>query len=313
MIIDFHVHVLPPEDMAAFTGTQFHRNIGASNRPPPTTIENALEAAKIGGVDITVISNPLHNLRDMDRKQQLERCQRQNRFNAECQAKYPSIVGMASTVPWGGEEFLREFEHAVKVDGLKGAWITSSLQGHYPDDDEAMPFFALAQDLDVPVVIHPPSVGFGEERMRDYRLASSVGRPMDGALAIARLIVRGVFEKFPKLKLVGSHLGGGICEMIGRMDYAYNLQEEAFFLGSYEPMMIKHPPSHYLKMMYLESTCYHLPAARCAMETVGVDHFIFGTDAPPLKSLKQEGVDLINKLGLSDADKNKVYYENAKR
>ena len=78
MIIDFHVHVLPPEDMPGFTGTGFHRNIGAVRHGSvPTTIENALEAAKIGGVDITVISNPLHNLRDMDRQQQLERCQRQ--------------------------------------------------------------------------------------------------------------------------------------------------------------------------------------------------------------------------------------------
>ncbi len=149
--------------------------------------------------------------------------------------------------------------------------------------------------------------------MQDYRLASSVGRPMDGALAIARLIVRGVFEKFPTLKLVGTHLGGGICEMIGRMDYAYRLQDEAYFLGSYEPMLIKHPPSHYLKMMYLESTCYHPPAARCAVDTVGVDHFIFGTDSPPLFVLKKEGVDLINKIGLTDEEKNKVYYENAKR
>jgi hypothetical protein len=83
MIIDFHVHVLPPEDMPAFTAAGFHRNIRASKAGAvPTTIENALEAAKIGGVDITVISNPIHNLRDMDRKQQLERCRRQNRFNA---------------------------------------------------------------------------------------------------------------------------------------------------------------------------------------------------------------------------------------
>jgi len=314
MIIDFHVHVLPPEDMAAFTGTQFHKNIGARHKPSPTTIENALEAAKIGGVDITVISNPIHNLREMDRQQQFERCQRQNRFNAECQDKYHgAIVGMASTVPYGGDKFLRAFERAIREDGLKGAWITSSLQGQYPDDDEAMPFFQLAQELDVPVVIHPPSVGFGEERMRDYRLASSIGRPMDGALAIARLIVRGVFEKFPRLKLVGTHLGGGICEMIGRMNYAYRLQEEAFFLGSYEPMLIKHPPSHYLRMMYLESTCYHVPAARCALETVGADHFIFGTDAPPLKSLKQAGVDVIRALKLSGDDEQKVLAGNAKK
>jgi aminocarboxymuconate-semialdehyde decarboxylase len=163
------------------------------------------------------------------------------------------------------------------------------------------------------VVIHPPSVGFGEERLRDYRLASSVGRPMDNALAIARLLVRGIFERFPTLKLVGTHLGGGICEMIGRMDYAYNLKDEAHFLGSYEPLLIKHPPSHYLKMMYLESACYHPPAARCAVDTIGVDRFIFGTDAPPLKSLKKQGVDIIKQIGLSAADEEKVYCANAKR
>jgi aminocarboxymuconate-semialdehyde decarboxylase len=253
-------------------------------------------------------------MRDMDRNQQLARCQLQNRFHAEMQNKYAGkIVGMAATVPYGGDPFLREFERAIKQDGLKGAWILSSLQGSYPDDDDAMPFFQLAQELDVPVVIHPPSVGFGEERMRDYRLASSVGRPMDGALAVARLIVRGVFEKFPKLKLVATHLGGGICEMIGRMNYAYRLQDEAFFLGSYEPMLIKHEPLHYLKMMYLESTSYHVPGARCAFETVGADHFVFGTDSPPLFVLKKEGVELIKQMKLSPVDENKVYYENAKK
>jgi len=314
MIIDFHTHVFPPEDFESFTSTGFHKNVGAKKGRPPATIENVLKAAEIGGVDISVISNPIHNLRDMDRSQQLARCHRQNRYNAEQQSKYPGkIYGMASTVPYGGDPFLREFERAVKEDGLKGAWIMSSLQGSYPDDDDAFPFFQLACELDVPVVIHPPSVGFGEERMRDYRLASSVGRPMDGALAIARLIVRGVLEKLPNLKVVGTHLGGGICEMIGRMDYAYRLQDECFFLGSYEPMLIKHQPSHYLKMMYLESTCYTVPGARCAVETVGTDHFVFGTDSPPLFVLKREGVELIEKMGLSPEDKSKIYYENARR
>jgi hypothetical protein len=70
--------------------------------------------------------------------------------------------------------------------------------------------------------------------------------------------VRGVFEKCPQLKPVASHLGGGICEMIGRMDYAYNLQEEAYFLCPYEPMLIKHPPSDNLKMMYIDR-----PATGC--------------------------------------------------
>lgn len=118
------------------------------------------------------------------------------------------IIAFASSAPCGGDEFLKELERAVAGDGLKGVWVTSSLQGAYPDDDTARPFFKLVTDLDIPVVIHPPSIGFGEERMNVYRLASSVGRPFDNALALARLIVRGIFEQFPSLKLVGSHLGG---------------------------------------------------------------------------------------------------------
>ena len=303
MIIDFHTHVLHPD----------YRYDSFWHGRCPMTIETVLEAQEAGGVDISMISNPLHELKNLDAAGQLQCVSAHNRYFAELQAKHPSIFGFACAVPWGGDKMLREFERAVNQDGLKGAWVLSSLPGHYPDDDDAMPFFQLATELDVPVVIHPPSVGFGEERLNIYRLASSVGRPMDGALAIARLIVRGVFERFPTLKLVGTHLGGGICEMIGRMDYAYELQDEAFFLGKYEPMLIKHPPSHYLKMMYLESTCYHLPAARCAYETVGADHFIFGTDAPPLWKLKTRGVQMIRDMKLTQADEQKVFCDNARR
>jgi aminocarboxymuconate-semialdehyde decarboxylase len=303
MIIDFHTHVMPPQ-MAADP---------VWRGKCPMTIENVLEAAKAGGVDRTVISNPAHELRHMDADQRLKTVRMINEYLASLTVKHDNIYMLASTVPYGGEPFLKELERAVREDGAKGVIILSSLPGHYPDDDEALPFFQLLTELDIPVFVHPPSVGFGEERLNIYRLASSVGRPMDGALAISRLIVRGVFEKFPKLKLVASHLGGGISEMIGRMDYAYNLQEEAYFLGPYEPMRIKHPPSHYLKMMYLESTCYHAPAARCALETVGADHFVFGTDAPPLKPLKKAGVEMIRSLKLAPADEAKVFCDNARK
>jgi len=303
MIIDFHTHVMPPEMAAA----------PVWRGKCPMTIENVLEAAKEGGVDRTVISNPGHELRHMDGGQQLKTVCMINQYLTSLAHKHDNIYALATTVPYGGEPFLKELERAVKEDGAKGVIILSSLPGHYPDDDDALPFFQLVSELDIPVFMHPPSVGFGEERLNIYRLASSVGRPMDGALAISRLIVRGIFEKFPSLKLVASHLGGGICEMIGRMDYAYNLQEEAYFLGPYEPMLIKHQPSHYLKMMYLESTCYHAPAARCAMDTVGVDHFVFGTDAPPLKPLKKAGVAIIRSLKLAPADEAKVFSGNARK
>lgn len=304
MIIDWHTHVHTPEQAAA----EFWQG------RCPMTIDNVLAAQDQAGIDMTVISNPFHELRHMEPAEQLAGIGELNRYLAEQQDTHGGkIVAFASCAPCGGDEFLKELERAVTGDGLKGVWVTSSLQGAYPDDDEARPFFKLVTDLDIPVVIHPPSIGFGEERMNEYRLASSVGRPFDNALALARLIVRGIFEDFPTLKLVGSHLVGGICEIIGRLDYAYELQEEAFFLGTYEPMLIKHAPSHYLKMMYLDLVCYHAPAARCGIETVGADHILFGTDAPPLTVLKPRGLKMVDELGLDAADKDKVLGGNARK
>ena len=304
MIIDFHTHVYPPKQQAS------PRWEGKC----PMTIENVLAAQERHGVEVSVISNHSPYLRDSDPDFILSEHKEINRFLAEQQHKHPGkIYALAASVPNGRDDFLKELERAVKVDGMKGVMIRASHQHVYPDADVAKPFFKLCTDLDVPVVIHPPPVGYGEESMNDYRLASSVGRPQDNCLALARLIVRGIFEQFPTLKLVVTHLGGGICEVIGRMNYAYALQEEAFFLGSYTPMLIKRPPIDYLKMCYLDTVCYHLPAVRCVVDTVGADRTVFGTDAPPLTVIKGDGIQMVRDLELSAADEEKVFSGNAKK
>ena len=109
MIIDFHTHVLSPEDQDKYTTSKFHQTVLASRdfgRRHPATIDNVLEAAKIGGIDVSVISNPLHDMRDMDRGQQLETVRRHNRYMAHLQQKHDSIYAFASTVPCGVRTFL---------------------------------------------------------------------------------------------------------------------------------------------------------------------------------------------------------------
>ena len=116
-----------------------------------------------------------------------------------------------------------------------------------------------------------------------------------------------MFEELPTLKFVASHLGGGICEIIGRMDYAYELRDNPLILGPYgPPLYITRKPSEYLRNIYLDTVAYHAPAVECAIKTVGVDRLIFGTDSPQLIALKQRGLDLIDELGLNAADKEKV-------
>jgi aminocarboxymuconate-semialdehyde decarboxylase len=97
------------------------------------------------------------------------------------------------------------------------------------------------------------------------------------------------------------------------MDYAYELQDEAFFLGSYEPMLIKKKPSDYLKGIYLDTVSYHPPAVRCAIDTIGIDKLVYGSDAPPLTSLKPRAIAVIEDLGLAAADRDKIFRANAAR
>jgi predicted TIM-barrel fold metal-dependent hydrolase len=303
LLIDWHTHIHDPEDQA---------------RPYwqgrcPMTLENVLAAHELAKLDKTVISNAVHYLRFCKTvRETVDALESSNRYLAKCRDQHPDkLVAMATCVPGGGDEVLKELERAVKQDDARAVIINSSHQGHYPDEDAAKPFFRLVTDLDIPVFVHPGDAT--TPATTEYRLASSISRPADNCLSLARLIVRGIFEQFPKLKLVGSHLGGGICEVIGRMDYAYDLPDFAFFLGSYEPMLIKHAPSHYLKMMHFDSASYTPLAAKMCLETVGADQFIFGTDSPPMIPLKMKGLAMMDQIGMTPQQREKVMGGNAAR
>ena len=271
-----------------------------------------LEAHERTGIDLCVVSNTIHYLREKTAAESLAFLRRWNEYGAEIQQKYQGrIVVFSSTLPCGGEPFLKELERAIVEYGLKGVLINSSHQGAYPDDDEARPFFELVTGLGIPLMMHAPSVGFGEERMWEYRLASSVGRPFDECLAISRMIVRGVFERFPGVKFVGCHLGGGICEVIGRMDYAYTLGDKASGLGSYEPMLITKRPSDYLRGLYMDTVAYHPPAVMCAYQTVGAKQLLFGSDAPPLLPLLPRAKQIIDELPITAAEREDIFGRNA--
>ncbi|MCC6890437.1 MAG: amidohydrolase [Hyphomicrobiales bacterium] len=303
MLIDWHVHINDPK----FLGPPWWRH------PVPMTLQHALDAHALVGLDRTVISNAVHYIRHMETDREIVAAlESSNRHLAWCRDQHPDkFVFMATCVPGGGDAYWRELERAVKEDDARAVIINSSHHGHYPDDDAARPFFKLVTDLDIPVFVHPGDAT--TPAMADYRLASSIGRPADNCLSLARLIVRGIFEQFPTLKVVGSHLGGGICEVIGRMDYAYELLDFSVFLGPYEPMLIKHAPSHYLKMMYFDSACYAAPAVECCLKTVGEDHFLFGTDSPPMVPLKKKGFEMMSKIGMTPAQYAKVMGGNAAR
>ena len=123
--------------------------------------------------------------------------------------------------------------------------------------------------------------------------------------------MRGVFERHQNLKFVGCHLGGGICDVIGRMDYAYELGDKASGLGPYEPMLITKKPSEYLKKLYHGYGRLSSAGVMCAYQTVGAKQLLFGSDAPPLLPLLPRAKQIIEELPITEAEREDIFGWNA--
>jgi aminocarboxymuconate-semialdehyde decarboxylase len=147
-------------------------------------------------------------------------------------------------------------------------------------------------------------------------LFSIFGWPYDTAAAMVRLVFARVFEKFPNIKFITHHLGGVVPYFAERVVVHYNngLQR----LGAtHFPGLTKHPVE-YLRMFYADTALNGNPSAmRCGLEFFGEDHVLFGTDLPydveqGDVSVRQT-IDAIEKMGVSEAVKQKIYEGNARR
>ncbi|MBV9329746.1 MAG: amidohydrolase family protein [Chloroflexi bacterium] len=300
-VINWHSHVYPPEELS-------------DSRFWMLSIDSLLTCNADAGVERVVVTNPLHYLRGRTLAECLDAIKRWTDYAAELKAAYPDRVEVfASTIPAAGKDFVRELERGVGELGLKGCFVNSSHDGMYPDEEQAWAFWEAASALDIPVMLHSPHCAFGEDRMDMYRLISSIARPMDETLSLARLIVRGLWERFPSVKLVGCHGGGGICEVIGRMDYAYELGDYCEFLGAYAPVLIHQAPSTYLRNMWIDTANYWPPALWSDIQSVGIEHTLFGADAPPLNPLLPKAIDLVNNLPIDQTEREAVFHANAER
>jgi len=297
MVIDCHAHLAPKSWLHP--------------KSPPAifNIEGLIEEQQRGGVDLTVFGN--NWIRTPDGVDPLGVVKEFNEFAAEVTAKHPEhLLGLACSIPFGGDEVLKETEKAVRDYALKGIMVNSSVNGEYLDSPRAVPFFELVTELDVPLFVHPPRVTIGNEKMDIFRLPEMLGRPFDTTLSLTRFILTGGLEKFPKLKIVAAHVGGALPMLPGRLGFGYELRLDKSF-GPWEPDVLTRPPASYIQQLYFDTVCLHPPAVMCAVQTIGVDHVLFGSDFPPVPVPLKRSVDVIHALSVSDEDKQKILGGNA--
>jgi 2,3-dihydroxybenzoate decarboxylase len=230
---------------------------------------------------------------------------------AEAVRTHPDrLAGLAALAPQDPAAAAAELERATRRLGLKGAIINSHTKGEYLDDRKFWAIFEAAQALDVAIYIHPrePSPQMASPlAMEGFRVGW--GYAVETATHILRLISSGVFDQFPKLRLVIGHMGEGLPFMLDRIDNRFTWEHAARAAAP----KIKRLPGDYVRDNVVISTSgmnYTAPL-QMAIAVMGIDKILFAADYP--FEVVRDSVVAMDAMPLAESDKKKIYQTNAER
>lgn len=262
------------------------------------------------GIDMALLSITSPGVQAFDAVTATRLAADANDVLAAAVTKHPTrFAGLAAVAPHYPAGAAKELQRASGL-GMKGFLINSHTMGEYLDDAKFRPIFEAAQALDLPLYLHPrepaPSlVG----PFLDYGLYfAGFGFAVETSLHAMRLIMCGVFDEFPKLRIVLGHMGEGLPFWLQRIDNRYLLQVK---IGAVKKL--PRLPSEYFRDNFLITTSgvMSAPALKLSLEVLGVDRIMFAADYP-YESV-EEGVRFMDEVDISDDDRRKIYSGNAER
>jgi predicted TIM-barrel fold metal-dependent hydrolase len=209
----------------------------------------------------------------------------------------------------------KEAERVVKTLGMKGIFLCTHVRGKPIDSPEFEAFWAHAQEMDIPVVIHPAMAISAVSRPYEgrYDLMRAFGWPYETILCLAGLVFSGIIERYPKIKISTHHLGGGLPFIFGRIYEHYN-EDPVERIGRRLPQDMK---DLFRTFYYDTAVGTHSPAVKCTYEAFGIDRMIFATDAPfgPGRGdYRMENYPkMVRAVGLSEAENKKIFEDNPRK
>lgn len=231
--------------------------------------------------------------------------QRQNDFIAGLVAERPDrFIGLATVPLQDVERATRELGRCVTTLGFRGVEISSNVNGVDLDDPRFEPFFAMVEELDVCIVLHP--LGFTHaQRLREHYLTNIIGQPLETTIALTRLILCGLFERRPRLRVCAVHGGGYLPFYSSRLDHAFAARRE---VGP----TLSARPSEYLKRVYVDSLVYDSHHLEVLVATQGADRVVIGTDYPADMGFDQPVEHVLGAAALREEQRERILSRNAR-
>ena len=201
------------------------------------------------------------------------------------------------------DESLKELDRALGQLGMIGATITTSIVGRSPADPAFLPVYEELNRRNSVLFIHPCGCNAYSPLIADYHLTWMIGAPIEDTISVLHLIERGIPMRFPKLKIINSHLGGALPMVYQRLDNQYTWEN---------PTIPERPTISARRMWYDTVGHGHIPAIRAAVETLGADRLVLGTDFPyEAGPLYKRAIDYIELGGFKPQDTARILDHNA--
>ena len=263
------------------------------------------------GISMQVLSHGAPGLQRMDAQTAVPLARRANdRLKQTIDAHPDRFAGFAVLPTADPAAAADELERCVTKLGFKGAMVHGLTNGVFFDDRRFWPVCERAQALDVPLYLHPamPHPAVIEAYYKDYAkdfptlLTAGWGFTVETATQGIRMVLSGVFEAYPRLKIILGHLGESLPFSLWRIDDS--LAREGNKRIAFRELFREH-------FYVTTSGNFSTPALLCTMMEMGVDRILFSVDWPFAEN--SPGTRWANDLPLSTADREKILGGNARR
>jgi 2,3-dihydroxybenzoate decarboxylase len=262
------------------------------------------------GVDIQVISHGAPSTQKLDGDGAVALTRRVNDRLAAAIAPYPRRLAAFAALPTADPAAAAdELERTAKL-GFKGAMIHGLANGVFLDDQRFWPIFERAQALDLPIYLHPsvPHPAVMEAYYKDYAkdfpmvIRAAWGFTVETATTAIRMVLSGVFAKYPNLKIILGHLGETLPFLVWRVDHALARPGQ-------KSLSFRDVFCH--NFYITTSGNFSNPALLCSVMEMGVERILFAIDWPFVAN--PPGTRWMESVPLCDEDKAKILSGNAQR